>query len=997
LHSAADELQLQKGEEVSLAPNQPPRKTVLVNANRQIQWALYYPVVVYPEELALNAGEQQSLREVLANYRDGDFLGALAAWPESSGTNSPGAGILHAQLLLAVGRAGEAQPLLAAVPPNPAAAALSKLIAVVRGERPASTVDDQSASEQLATSFAFQSNANLERARAAARRAVELAPQFGPAHERLAELEFAFGKHRQSLAELKQALALAPRLAPALALQGFVLLEQGHLRAAQASFDQARQLDAALGSAWLGRGLCLMRNRSFAEARAAFQAAAGLEPQRSLFRSYLGKAAGELGDAKAAEKEFRLAKQLDPEDPTAWLYSALHLWQENQLNAAIRDLEKSSDLNDNRSVFRSRLLLDEDRSVRSANLAAIYDDAGLSEISRHTAERSVAEDYANFSGHLFLADSYQALQNANRYDLRLETARQSELLVANLLAPPGAGNLSQVLSEQERLRFFGQRPFGVSSLTSYDSRGDWSQLGTVFGSAGGFSYAFDAAYESMNGQRVNNDSESRDFALTMKQRVTADDEAYVQIRDFRTEAGDIAPLYDPQAAKVGFRVAEKQEPDLLAGWHHAWAPGVHTLLLVSRLEDQLNYRDPQADPIFLFQSGGVTRAIQQPPVGPPFTNDFSSRFLLYSVEAQQIVQTPRQSLVVGGRWQGGTDREHARLSRDFAGVITDQDARDSFSRGNLYAYESLRLSSSLQLVAGIAYDHLAYPENTDIVPISFHETSREQISPKVGILFEPWRHGLLRANYTRSLGGLFFDNSVRLEPTEVGGFNQAFRSLIPESAAGLLPGAHFESAGIGFDQSLAGETWLGVEVQWLTSDGRREAGVLTNSLFLAIPDSPGVTSQTLNYRERNLSAYAARLLGDYFSVSARYRVSEATLVGAFPEIPSSAGGLSQLVQNEQAVLHQVSLDVNFHHPCGIFAQWDSTGYWQSSSGYVPTLGAADFWQHNFLVGYRFPKRMAEIRVGVLNLASQDYRLNPLNLDADLPRARTAIASLRLNF
>lgn len=997
LHSAGDEIQLHRGEEVSLAPGQPPRKTALIDVNGQIQWALYYPVVVNPEEIALNADEQKKLSEVLANYRAGDMLRALAVWPQASDVTSGDIQILHAQLLLAVGRAREAEQLLAAANSSPATAALRKLIAVVKGERPEPTADEHSASSQLARSFVLQGRSDLQAARAAARRAADLAPGFGSAQERLAELEFAFGNHRQALAGLKRALDLSPRLASALALQGFVLLDQGRVSGALVSFDQARELDAALGSAWLGRGLCLLRERKFSDARASLQAAAALEPQRSLFRSYLGKAASELGDAKAAEKEFRLAKQLDPEDPTAWLYSALHLWQENQLNAAIRDLEKSSDLNDNRSVFRSRLLLDEDRSVRSANLAAIYDDAGLSEISRHTAERSVAEDYANFSGHLFLADSYQALQGANPYDLRLETAKESELLVANLLAPPGAGNLSQVLSEHERLRFFDQRPFGFSSLTSYGSRGDWSQLGTAFGSIDGFSYAFDAVYDSVNGQRANNDRETRDFALTMKQRVTADDEVYVHIRDLRTEAGDIAPLYDPHSAKSGFRINEKQEPDLLAGWHHTWAPGIHTLLLASRLEDQLTYQDPQATPLFLYQSGGVTSAIQQPPLGPAFTNDFSSRYLLYSVEAQQIFQTPRQSLVIGGRWQDGTDRERARLSRALTGVVTDQDARGNFQRGTFYAYETVRLFSSIQVVAGIAYDHLAYPENTDIVPISFRETSREQISPKVGLLFEPWQRGRLRASYTRSLGGLFFDNSVRLEPTEVGGFNQAFRSLIPESTAGLLSGAHFESAGIGFDQSLPGGTWFGVELQWLASNGRREVGVLTNSLFLPIPDSPGVTTQTLNYRERNLSAYAARLLGDFFSVSTRYRLSEATLVGAFPDIPSSAGGLSQIIQNQQALLHEVSLDLNFHHPCGIFAQWDSSGYWQQSAGYVPALESAAFWQHNFLVGYRFARRMAEIRVGVLNLTDQDYRLNPLNLHAELPRARTAVASLRLNF
>ena len=159
---------------------------------------------------------------------------------------------------------------------------------------------------------------------------MELAPQFGFAHARLAELEFSFGNRRAALARLNRALELSPQLASAHALRGFALLDQGDTQAAQHAFDHARELDAAFSPAWLGRGLCLLRERKFPEARSAFQAAAALEPQRGLFRSYLGKAASELGDTSAAEKEFKLAKRLDPNDPTAWLYSALDLWQHNQ-------------------------------------------------------------------------------------------------------------------------------------------------------------------------------------------------------------------------------------------------------------------------------------------------------------------------------------------------------------------------------------------------------------------------------------------------------------------------------------------------------------------------------------------------------------------------------------------------------------------------------------------------------------------------------------------
>ena len=64
---------------------------------------------------------------------------------------------------------------------------------------------------------------------------------------------------------------------------------------------------------------------------------------------------------------------------------------------------------------------------------------------------------------------------------------------------------------------------------------------------------------------------------------------------------------------------------------------------------------------------------------------------------------------------------------------------------------------------------------------------------------------------------------------------------------------------------------------------------------------------------------------------------------------------------------------------------------------LPLEPGDDFWQLNAFVGYRFPRRYAELSVGVLNLTDRDYRLNPLTLYAELPRERTAVVTLKINF
>jgi hypothetical protein len=46
--------------------------------------------------------------------------------------------------------------------------------------------------------------------------------------------------------------------------------------------------------------------------------------------------------------------------------------------------------------------------------------------------------------------------------------------------------------------------------------------------------------------------------------------------------------------------------------------------------------------------------------------------------------------------------------------------------------------------------------------------------------------------------GVSFEQSFRLEPTQVAGVNQAYRSLVPESLVGAQSGELFETLGLSF-------------------------------------------------------------------------------------------------------------------------------------------------------------------------------------------------------
>ncbi|HLH56619.1 MAG TPA: TonB-dependent receptor [Verrucomicrobiae bacterium] len=996
---------------------QPPSPPVGFNANNRLQWCFYYPGILDLRDLPLSAAEEAALESSLRAYRQGDLLAALRLYPAVRTRVSDAERLYHAALLLSVGQVSQTEAELALLPPALStdriprlATALRVLIAAVKRDPNPSTVAPQLSTELLAASYYEQSLAvrekSLESALRLAREAAATSPDFGFAWERVAELEFSFGRIEQAEQAFEKSFALSPRNAEALALEGFLLAAQNKTRDAIQWFNYAIEADPSLGNAWLGRGLCRIHKGDLPGGSEDLLVATALEPQRALLRSYLGKAYADKGDYARATKELRRAKYIDPLDPTAWLYSALLDQQENRINDAVHDLERSQGLNDDRSVYRSRLLLDQDRAVRSANLAAIYRDAGMIDLSAREASRAVSYDYANYSAHLFLANSFDQLRDPNRINLRYETPADSEYLIANLLAPIQAGSLSPAISQQEYSRLFERDGFGLSSSTEYLSRGAWSQAGAQYGVFGDTSYDFEALYHSDPGQRPNNDFTEKGFSFQVKQQVSPRDTVFLQGSYYDAAGGDLAQYYAQTDANPGLRTFEKQNPILLAGYHHEWSPGVHTLLLAGRLTDIFNVDNPLQRTFYV---GSV------PPIGinlvHPFhiPQEYRSSVEIYTAELQQLWQTPLQTTVIGGRFQTGNFetkniQTFPLVSDNLTGVFNpnhnaaDQDETTDLERFTFYAYHSHRFFERLQLTAGLAYDRLTFPENFRAAPISGADKTVDQLGPKVGLVWTPFDGTAIRADYTRSLGGAGFDQSLRLEPSTVAGFLQSFRSIIPESVGGAEAGAEFETFGLSVEQHFPTGTYLGVSVERLHSTVHRVVGV-----FVANPPNPllGSIDEHLDYSEKALVLTVDQLVGAQFSVGVRYRVSDADLGDRFPSISPSLppehlfGFLPD--KNTGATLQQLNLYAVFNHPSGLFAQVEGIFSAQSNRGYSPPPPDSDFWQVNLYAGYRFLQRRAELTLGLLNLGDQNYQLNPLTLYNDLPRGRTLSLRLSLNF
>jgi len=140
------------------------------------------------------------------------------------------------------------------------------------------------------------------------------------------------------------------------------------------------------------------------------------------------------------------------------------------------------------------------------------------------------------------------------------------------------------------------------------------------------------------------------------------------------------------------------------------------------------------------------------------------------------------------------------------------------------------------------------------------------------------------------------------------------------------------------------------------------------------------------------------LIAANWSIGARYRLSDSRLDQRFSEIAPGAllDPPTRSQQNLEATLHELDTHLAFTHSSGIFLQAQALWFSQDNSGYDPALAGDSFWQANIVAGYRFPRRNAEISIGVLNLSDEDYRLNPLTPYLELPRRRTLMVRFRLS-
>jgi tetratricopeptide (TPR) repeat protein len=593
----------------------------------------------------------------------------------------------------------------------------------------------------LDLSLVKQAEFKLEEALQAARKAVALDPEDPQALIQISRLLFGQGEVDEAFELAERARRLAPQDPVVLSTWGFLQLVRGKVNEAIGVFDRAIGQDPTRGEPHLGKGLALFRRGKTEEGVEEMRIATLLESKVSLYHSYLGKAFYEVKEDKLAGQQLALAKELDPRDPTAYFYDAIRKHSVNRPVEALEDLQKSIELNDNRAVYRSRLLLDEDLAARGAALGRIYRELGFQQQALVEGWTSLGQDPTDYTAHRLLADAYSVLP-------RHEIARVSELLQSQLLQPLNITPVQPQLAESDLFLLGGLGPTepSLNEFNSLFQRNRFSLLASGLvgtqetysdevvhsGLWNNLSYSLGQFHYETGGLRSNNDIDVDIYNAFVQGHITSKLNVQAEFRHRQVEHGDLDSLFAPTPFHIErmrtFR--EETEADTYRFGIHV-APSKRSDLLGS-----FTYLDQDT-------------AVGQDPDAPldRATEDG------YIAEAQYLYRHAVFAAVLGGGYY--------RVDLEFgSGDSTTE-------HGNVYLYSHLRYPAPVSWTLGVSVDTFD-EDRSDGFGKTLHATN-----PKFGVLWNITPDTVFRAAVFKTLKRSLLANQT-LEPVQVAGFNQFF-------------------------------------------------------------------------------------------------------------------------------------------------------------------------------------------------------------------------------
>ena len=300
----------------------------------------------------------------------------------------------------------------------------------------------------------------------------------------------------------------------------------------------------------------------------------------------------------------------------------------------------------------------------------------------------------------------------------------------------------------------------------------------------------------------------------------------------------------------------------------------------------------------------------------------------YQTESQYLFHGDRINLIAGA----GYSNQPFKMNRSFqlteTGNILFEDkknASDRIENYDIYTYAPIILSQLAKMTLGLSVDSLIQEQN-----------SQTQLNPKIGLFFTPTSLTTIRYASFRTLKRPVLSNQT-LEPTQVAGFNQFF-----DDTNGTRAWRH----GIGLDQRFSTDWYGGVELtkRSLSGGGRTKRDDYFHRSYLNWTPSTN------------------------FALSAEY---------SYEDIKRNyVNGNVDPTQPVKTLTHTVPLSIGYFMENGFFSRLTST-YVNQEVDFAAKISGAEkfnsqFWNTDFSIGYRLPRRYGLIKLTINNIANRHF-------------------------
>lgn len=962
-------LALVRGEEGVTELGKAPIKRIMVQQVDAVQWALDYPVIISLEDLeGMQKNDQVSnkvkliLEAMKSNIDKGDHIGALKLYEAYHAQSSNTLDFYAANLYLALGQVDNATVLLDRVSNSskdsatsaPLVSALRAIILIAKGDKKSArqlldkpeVKSSRLGAVMLSEAYLMQSEFNLEQSKIKLEQLLQMRPNDPNLIAKLAELELAFGEVERAEQILNKTNT---ENASILSLRGFIALTKDESQTAHQRFEQAVLNDDSYALARLGLGLSKIRSGDLEGGRLEIQKAAYLEPTTALFRSYLGKAYFEEERENLAGHEYERAIELDPNDPTPYLYRAYNNLSQNRPVDALKDVEKSIQLNQSRAVYRSRLLLDQDLGVRSAGLAEVFSNLGFGEVARVEAIRSLNRDYTNYSAHRFLAGSYNTII--------LDDASIAESRLANLLSPLSFNLIQSQPSSDSSLNEYSALFDKVE--TRYEtglelSSADDEISPSVAVTHKGEQYGYLLSYDGL----LTGGSRSTNFAQRQRSELALQ---YQPIYDQRFLLNGSGVYFDQSDDRSDFNEVKFEDWDISLGYTNSIAPKSKLIAEAAFSNQRHNFLSNSASREAFFTgflpSGELAGELDL------LVDQFArERVKSFRGTTQYLYDSDLVGFVLGSQiYFSDTEREERSRILDSA-IYEDlnyellSDGYNDLNSYDLYSYTTWHLSRAIDFNLGVNFTEVEFDE-LELPPFVSDTRSATKISPKVGITLYPQEETTIRAAYFEGIRKSSLEDTSSLEPTLVGGINQRFTDT---------SGIESRNVGLALDHKISGSTYFGVEGLWRHTLDR---GTISQSSLTADFD------QMTHHQSVSILGQDELHFEEFGAKTYLYQVITDSLVGGLDYYWSGVSGPSDIYEGDQdRQLNRITASLRYFDISGFFLFGKSS--WREQNLDLGSEDGADsnedFMLFDAGVGYRIPKRHGSIILQCNNIFDQDF-------------------------